>query len=776
MVCDEEMEQSNFGCGINRLDRVKVFNDIIKSKYPGAKTVISLSNKQVAAYDNDIFNYPNPYWDAITFHRYEGNGSTAQTAMESANSALDSWNSYLNYYETQMNNPTIFLGEYGVALGGLLDGTQYHGIYDAESILRLVTNPHVSYIAGYRLTNGVFTPANNNLTALEDAYQNEKTVDTTTLNFDAYESTPNVSLQVVDGAVNQSTTAWGTTVTGGATVSKSDGTTMPALYAQSFKGNNGKDYVVITNKSAYSHSVTINMNGASVTSPMTTYYTTSSDPLTENTSTSPSPVAIQTASSSNPITVPPYSVMRVEWTGSGKPSVPLAPSVMYADANTGSVSLKWQSSLNAEGYKVEYGTEPGVYTNTLDVGNTLSTNITGLTNGSTYYFAVTAYDSAGTSPVSNEVNAALVTSNAPLIRKVYAERTGNIAVEWEGVQGATGYTVKYGTSPGTYTNTVDAGNNWGQLISGLTAGTEYYFDVTAYNGLGESSNSNEMSTVAAPWLPLAPNDAQITNETSTSISFSCAPTRTNTYHEYFEDGTANGWTQNQGSWSVVSNTARGVKFYESSLNGTNVSIFSNSATGDYEGEGMVENGGQASAMTAYSYGLIARYVDSNDYYIFVYNVGQDKFLLVKVQNGTATTLASISRTQAMANANAKTFDLTHLLMYIDVQGSTITCSVNQLGPIMTATDSTFPTGKFGFYSLNVEANFDWARLYRNNADSYTIYRSTDPYANFTPIASGITGTSYTDSNLTSGRVYYYRVTAVNSNGESYHYSNVLRKN
>lgn len=769
-------QQPEYQSGTDYLDRVKVFNDIIKKEYPGAKTVISMSNNQVAAYDQDIFKYPTPFWNAITTHRFRGDGSTAQTAMESANSYLDSWNSAISYYTSNMNNPKIFLGEYGVKLGGLLSNTQYHGIYTSESILRLVTNPNVTYVAGYRLTNGIFNPANVYTTELEDAYQNGKTVDSSTLNFNPYMSAPAVSLKIVDGAVNQSTTAWGTTVTGGATVQKSGGTTMPALFAQSFKGNNGKDYVVITNKSAYPHSVTINMNGSAVTEPMTTYYTTSTNPLTRNTSTSPTTIAVQSASSSNPIQVPPYSVMRVEWTGSGKPSVPFAPWVMYADINSGSVSLKWQSSLNADGYKVKYGTQPGVYTNTIDVGNTLSANVTGLTNGSTYYFVVTAYNSTGESAVSNEVSASLVKPSAPLIRRVYAERTGHIAIEWQGVKGATGYKVKYGTSPDTYTNTVDAGNNWGQLITGLTPGTTYYFVVTAYNGLGESGNSAAKSTIAAPWLPLAPNDAKITNETSTSITFSWTPTRTNTYHEYFEDGTANGWTQEQGSWSVVDNTSRGVKFYESNISGTNISIFSNSATGNYEGEGMIENAGQATGKSAYSYGLIARYVDNKDYYKFVYNVGQDAFLLVKMQNGTRTVLDSITRTQALKNANAASLDLSRLNMFINVQGSTITCSVNQLGPIMTVTDSSFPTGKFGFCSLNVKANYDWARLYRNNADSYTIYRSTDPHSNFTAIKTGYTGTSYTDSNLTPGTVYYYKITAVNKNGESYGHSNILRKN
>lgn len=52
-----------------------------------------------------------------------------------------------------------------------------------------------------------------------------------------------------------------------------------------------------------------------------------------------------------------------------------------------------------------------------------------------------------------------------------------------------------------------------------------------------------------------------------------------------------------------------------------------------------------------------------------------------------------------------------------------------------------------------------------NADSYTVQRSTDN-ANFTSIASGITGVQYTDVLPGTGQVFYYRVVAVNTSGNS----------
>lgn len=47
------------------------------------------------------------------------------------------------------------------------------------------------------------------------------------------------------------------------------------------------------------------------------------------------------------------------------------------------------------GYDLSYGTSPGSYSTTIDVGNVLTYLITNLTYGTYYYIAVRAYDSTG---------------------------------------------------------------------------------------------------------------------------------------------------------------------------------------------------------------------------------------------------------------------------------------------------------------------------------------------------------------------------------------------
>jgi hypothetical protein len=83
---------------------------------------------------------------------------------------------------------------------------------------------------------------------------------------------------------------------------------------------------------------------------------------------------------------------------------------------TGSVTLAWNASTDPSvaGYNVYYGGASGAYTNEICAGNATNATISGLVQGTTYYFAATTYTSSGMeSPFSSEVSY-LVPLNAPI--------------------------------------------------------------------------------------------------------------------------------------------------------------------------------------------------------------------------------------------------------------------------------------------------------------------------------------------------------------------------
>jgi hypothetical protein len=75
-------------------------------------------------------------------------------------------------------------------------------------------------------------------------------------------------------------------------------------------------------------------------------------------------------------------------------------------ADTPSLTLAWDPAQDGgvTGYVLSYGTAPGTYSRDIDVGLTTQFTVGDLAAGTTYYFAVRAYDAAGgLSPRSEEV-------------------------------------------------------------------------------------------------------------------------------------------------------------------------------------------------------------------------------------------------------------------------------------------------------------------------------------------------------------------------------------
>jgi len=135
-----------------------------------------------------------------------------------------------------------------------------------------------------------------------------------------------------------------------------------------------------------------------------------------------------------------------------------------------SVMLAWQPSpsTNVVGYDIYYGTACRDYDNEITVGNTNSATVTGLADGTTYYFAATAVDSSGVeSPFSNEA-----VYNVPAAAASLAALPGSAGQFNFSVSGVFGYqyvvqtstdlvnwvSVQTNTAPFTFTDT-----NAGQL-------------------------------------------------------------------------------------------------------------------------------------------------------------------------------------------------------------------------------------------------------------------------------------------------------------------------
>jgi hypothetical protein len=183
-------------------------------------------------------------------------------------------------------------------------------------------------------------------------------------------------------------------------------------------------------------------------------------------------------------------------------------------AMAGSATLTWIApTTNVDGtpltdlagYKVYFGTTSGVYSSSLNVGLNVGTPPSYIVNNlgaGTYYFGVTAYDTAGLeSGFSNEGSKNIT---GPIISGVSAINisTSGVTLTWTTNIAATSQ-VEYGTTTAYGSlSTLDAAfvNGHSQSLSGLPAGTTYHFRVRSADGSGilTVSGDNSFTTTANP--------------------------------------------------------------------------------------------------------------------------------------------------------------------------------------------------------------------------------------------------------------------------------------
>lgn len=187
-------------------------------------------------------------------------------------------------------------------------------------------------------------------------------------------------------------------------------------------------------------------------------------------------------------------------------TVPGAPVLSGLEGNNVN-HLNWTTPANGgaaiTGYKVYRGTSSGGETLLASLGAVNSFDDTGVSNGTTYYYRVSAVNSKGEGSTSNEVVLKPVFSaapSAPQRLKATAKQAG-VLLTWsapkdQGTAPITGYKIYRSTVPGMETFVTSVGNTTYYIDDGLVAGTTYYYKVSAVNAVGESPKSNEDSAKA----------------------------------------------------------------------------------------------------------------------------------------------------------------------------------------------------------------------------------------------------------------------------------------
>jgi len=219
-------------------------------------------------------------------------------------------------------------------------------------------------------------------------------------------------------------------------------------------------------------------------------------------------------------------------------SAPSAPTGVSASAGDTQATISWTAVTGATSYNIYWSTTAGVTTatGTKIAGVTSPYTHTGRTNGTTYYYIVTAVNTAGESAASSQASA-MPLPPAPAAPTGVSASAGDAQaiISWTAVTGATSYNIYWSTTAGvtTATGTKIAGVTSPYTHTGRTNGTTYYYIVTAANTGGESTASSQVSATPLPPISAAPSGVTAApGNTQTTINWS-AVTGATSYNIYW---------------------------------------------------------------------------------------------------------------------------------------------------------------------------------------------------------------------------------------------------
>jgi|GEM_PF-602849 len=461
------------------------------------------------------------------------------------------------------------------------------------------------------------------------------------------------------------------------------------------------------------------------------------------------------------------------------PVAPGAPTSVIATGGTNQATLSWGTVDTATSYNVYYSTVSGVTkTNgTKITGATSPTVQTGLIDSTTYYYIVTAVNSAGEGAASVQVAATTLTPvPAPVAPAAptgvtATGGTNQATISWPAVTNSTSYNIYWSTTSGvTKANgTKVAGVTSPYVKTALSAGTTYYFIVTAVNSVGESAASSQVSaaTTAAPVpVPAAPTGVTATGGAN-QVTISWSPVSgADTYNIYW--ATASGVTvagtkiTSASRPYVQTGLAASTTYYYivTAVNSSGQSVASTQVSATTNAPPVVIPGAPSSVTATgganqitISWPTVSGVTSYNIYWATASGV---------TTSGTKITSASNPYVHT-GLATATTYY--YIVTAVNSAGQSVAST--QVSAATNAPVVVIPAAPTGVSAVGgaTQATITWSAV--SGATSYNIYWS---------ITSGVTKTSgakinnalspYVQTGRAAGTTYYYIVTAVNSAGES----------
>jgi trimeric autotransporter adhesin len=473
-------------------------------------------------------------------------------------------------------------------------------------------------------------------------------------------------------------------------------------------------------------------------------------------------------------------LMGLEIRGTSAPTcsaVPSAPTGLAATATSSSViGLTWTAvtppaNCTISSYSVYRSTTsgftPGTGTLVASGLTAPSYSNTGLAASTTYYFIVEALDSDGTSVASaqataeTEPTACSTVPSAPTGLAATTTSSSAIGLSWTAVTPPANCSISsYSVYGGTTTNptTLIASGLTGTTYSntGLAASTTYYYVVKAIDADGTSAASTQANATTSPTSP----STDIVSINAGGAAASNSGGGDNSFvadEDYSAGGTTYSVTNTITIPAGIAATAAPAAVYQTARQGTvTYTIPGLTAGASYTVRlHFAELYFTAAGSREFNVAINGTTVLTN---FDIYATAGARYTAV-VENYTATANSSGDIVIAFTNG---TIDQP-MFEGIEVLGSAASsCTTDPSAPTgLTATASSSSVIGLKWTAVTAPANC--------TISSYSVYGSTT--SGFTPgtsnqLASGVAGTTYSNTGLAASTNYYYVVEAVDAEGNS----------
>ncbi|MCK9410644.1 MAG: fibronectin type III domain-containing protein, partial [Bacteroidetes bacterium] len=238
-------------------------------------------------------------------------------------------------------------------------------------------------------------------------------------------------------------------------------------------------------------------------------------------------------------------ILAVNANGDGAPSAttaatprttPSAPTNVSGTSGNTQVSLTWTAPSDGGSaitdYVVEFNDGSGFATFADGTSTSAAATVTGLTNGTSYTFRVSAVNAAGTGAIS-AISAAVTPRTTPGPPTSVSGTSGNtqVSLTWtaptsSGGSAITDYVVQSSPDGSIWTTFADGtSTSTNATVTGLTNGQDYTFRVAAVNAAGTGNFSTASGSVTPATVPNAPTAVAGTpGNTQVSLTWSAPAT------------------------------------------------------------------------------------------------------------------------------------------------------------------------------------------------------------------------------------------------------------